>query len=198
MMSNRFWLPVLALLTLAACSSDRVVLLPDPDGKVGKIEIVTKAGGQLMDQPKTVSSVSSPTSLPKAPQPISDDKIQSVWGQALSAMPPPPETFILYFMSGTADLTDASEQALPGIVERMKMRPVLHIVVAGHADAVGSDEANIAVSRDRARKVRDLLVKGGAPPNAFEVSSHGKRNPLIKTRDGVSEPRNRRVTVTLQ
>lgn len=197
-MNKTFWIPVFALLALGACSSDRVVLLPDPDGKVGKVEIVTTGGSQLLDQAKTVSSVRSKTSVPKAPEAISDEKIKEGWGQALAAMPPPPETFILYFMSGTSDLTDASEQSLPGIILRMKQRPILHIVVAGHADAVGSDEANIVVSRDRARLVRDLLVKAGAPPAVFEVSSHGKRNPLVKTRDGVSEPRNRRVTVTLQ
>lgn len=197
-MNKTFWIPVFALLALSACSSDRVVLLPDPDGKVGKVEIVTPGGSQLLDQAKTVSSVRGKTSAPKAPEAISDEKIKEGWSQALAAMPPPPETFILYFMSGTSDLTDASEQSLPGIIERMKQRPFLHIVVAGHADAVGSDEANIVVSRDRARLVRDLLVKAGAPPAVFEVSSHGKRNPLVKTRDGVSEPRNRRVTVTLQ
>ncbi|MBF0353910.1 MAG: OmpA family protein [Alphaproteobacteria bacterium] len=197
-MNNRILSALLLLLALSACSNNRVVLLPDPDGKVGKVEIITQGGMQILDQPKTVSSISSAKSAPKAPEAISDDKIQSVWGQAMSAMPPPPETFIIYFMSGTSDLTDASEKALPGIITRMKSRPVLHIVVAGHADAVGSDEANIAVSRDRAKKVRDLLVKAGAPPGTFEVSSHGKRNQLFKTPDGVSEPRNRRVSVTIQ
>ncbi|MBF0167005.1 MAG: OmpA family protein [Alphaproteobacteria bacterium] len=197
-MNNRLFPALLILLALSACSNNRVVLLPDPDGKVGKVEIITQGGTQILDQPKTVSSFSSAKSAPKAPEAISDDKIQSVWGQAMSAMPPPPETFIIYFMSGTSDLTDASEKALPDIIAKMKSRPVLHIVVAGHADAVGSDEANIVVSRDRAKKVRDLLVKAGAPPGAFEVSSHGKRNQLFKTPDGVSEPRNRRVSVTIQ
>jgi len=32
----------------------------------------------------------------------------------------------------------------------------------------------------------------------LRVSSHGERNLLIKTRDGVSEPRNRRVEVSVR
>jgi len=63
---------------------------------------------------------------------------------------------------------------------------------------VGSDEVNLRISRQRAEKVRDGLMAAGAKPEAVDVSSHGKRNPLVPTADGVSEPKNRRVSVTIQ
>ena len=72
------------------------------------------------------------------------------------------------------------------------------MLVAGHADGTGSDETNIKVSRERAEMVRDMLVKMGVPAAAIEATSHGKRNPLVKVPDGTAEPRNRRVSVTIQ
>lgn len=186
----------LLALTLAACAdANRVVLMPDPDGHVGKVEVATKAGSQTLTQPKTALSASAITAAPKI---LDDAEINKTWGAAIAAQPPRPQTFTLYFVSGTADLTPESAAELPAIVAVVTRRPHARLIIAGHADAVGSDEINQRLSRQRAEKVRDSLMVAGAKPEAVDVSSHGKRNPLVRTPDGVAEPRNRRVSVTVQ
>lgn len=186
----------LLALTLAACAdANRVVLMPDPDGHVGKVEVATKAGSQTLTQPKTALSARAITATPKI---LDDAEINKTWGAAIAAQPPRPQTFTLYFVSGTADLTPESAAELPAIVAVVTRRPHARLIIAGHADAVGSDEVNQRLSRQRAEKVRDNLMNAGAKPEAVDVSSHGKRNPLVPTADGVSEPRNRRVSVTVQ
>ncbi|OJX77397.1 OmpA family protein [Magnetospirillum sp. 64-120] len=183
-------------LLLAGCAdANRVVLMPDPDGHVGKVEVASKAGSQTLTQPKTVVSAGSITAAPKA---LNDAEIDKTWGAAIAAQPPRPQTFTLYFISGTADLTAESATELPAIIAVVTARPHARLIIAGHADAVGSDEVNLRISHQRAEKVRDSLMKAGAKPEAVDVSSHGKRNPLVPTADGVSEPRNRRVSVTVQ
>lgn len=183
-------------LTLAACAdANRVVLMPDPDGHVGKVEVTAKGGSQTLTRPKTALSAGAITAAPKI---LDDTEINKTWGAAIAAQPPRPQTFTLYFVSGTADLTPESAAELPAIVAVITARPHARLIIAGHADAVGSDEVNQRISRQRAEKVRDSLMQAGAKPEGLDVSSHGKRNPLVPTADGVAEPRNRRVSVTVQ
>ena len=54
------------------------------------------------------------------------------------------------------------------------------------------------LSSNRAKAVKDLLVKQGAESNDIRTTSHGKENLLIPTGDNVYEPRNRRVEVVVR
>lgn len=197
--SLRVMAAALAFAGLTACSSgDRVVLMPDPDGHVGRVEVATAAGARVLDQAKTGTSVANARSAPSAAEAVSEQTIDTVWGAALRAMPPRPQTTLLYFKTGTAELRPESEAELPRIAALLRAWKHPHVLVVGHADATGSEGTNIKVSRERAAMVRDMLVSMGVPARDIEVSSHGKRNPLVKTPDGVAEPRNRRVSVTIQ
>ena len=198
---NKFFLPALglAMMALAACSGgDRVVLMADPDGHVGRIQVSSAGGTQVLDQEKTASNVATAKSAPTAAKPVEEQEIRKVWGRALAAMPPRPQTFLLYFKTGGSDLRDESKPEVTRITDVLRDWTHPHVLVAGHADGTGSDEINIKVSRERADAVRDMLVKMGVPSDAIEATSHGKRNPLVKVPDGTAEPRNRRVSVTIQ
>lgn len=188
-------LAALGLLLAGCADANRVVLMPDPDGHVGKVEVTAKGGAQTLTQAKTAVSAGAVTAAPK---PLNDAEIDKTWGAAIAAQPPRPQTFTLYFVSGTADLTPESVAELPAIIAVVTTRSHARLIIAGHADAVGSDDVNLRISRQRAEKVRDSLLKAGAKPEGLDVSSHGKRNPLVPTADGVSEPKNRRVSVTVQ
>ncbi len=195
-----FVLAVATMAALAGCASgDRVVLLADPDGHVGSVNVTSTAGSQTLTQAKTGVEVARADRAPTAPEAVTDQTIQDVWGPALAAMPPRPRTILLYFEAGTADLTEESRtKQLPEISAILANWAYPHLLVAGHADATGSDTVNIQISRRRAEAVRDILVGMNVSGAAIEVTSHGKRNPLIKTPDGVAEPRNRRVSVSIQ
>lgn len=196
----RPWLRALALavlVALGACAPrTEVVLMPDPDGRVGQVLVANPAGAQTLSAART--GVVAGRAAPEAPAPVAQERIAQVWGAALAAQPPPPAEFLLYFRTGGVDLTPPSVALIPQIVDRLRGWPFPRVAVAGHTDATGSDATNMALSRRRAAVVRDLLVAAGIPAAAIEVSSHGKRNPLVPTPDGVAEPRNRRVTVTIR
>ena len=63
---------------------------------------------------------------------------------------------------------------------------------------MGNAEFNDHLSGQRAQRVRDDLVKRGIAGNHIEVSSRGKREPLVPTPERVSEPKNRRVEINVR
>ena len=68
------------------------------------------------------------------------------------------------------------------------------VLVEGHADAKGREDTNLLLSLERAEGIagplRDKLDSG----HVIAVP-RGEREPLVKTKDGVENPKNRRVTL---
>ena len=189
----------LLLLSLAACAGgNRFVLLEEEDGSVGAITVANDAGAQTVDQPGTVTQVASATAAPSAPEEISQEEIDKTWGASLQASPLKPRSFLLYFITGTDILTQASRQQLPEIVASIREYPAPEVTVTGHTDTTGSAARNARLALDRAEAVRGLLIDAGLDPALIEVTSHGEDNLLVQTPDDVDEPRNRRVEVQVR
>lgn len=200
-MNKRFAALSLALglvLAVAACApQSTVVLVPDADGHVGRIEVAAKGQAVILDQANTASSTAK-GGQPSAGKSLSPAEISTTWADALAIMPERPAAFQLYFNTGTAEVKSESMAVLDQAVAQALRRPHVLVMVAGHADATGSAEINDRISRQRAEVVRALLIERKIPADAIRTSSHGKRNPLYPTAEGMAEPRNRRVTVTIQ
>jgi len=71
------------------------------------------------------------------------------------------------------------------------------VAIAGYTDLAGSQQYNLALSKRRADRVKTALVQDGVPASAIDESWHGKENPRVPTADGVREPQNRRVEITM-
>lgn len=180
---------------------DQIVLLPDPDGKVGVIKVITEGGSQILDKPGYATQVEDLNKPPIAPKPIDEKEMLSVFGPALSAQPDLTGrfiSFILYFESDTTKLTHEAEGLLPEVVRTIKNRKSNEIYVLGHTDRVGTEVYNIRLSTRRAYYVRDRLIFNGIKSSALVVSFHGEAIPMVYTEDEVPEPRNRRVEVIVR
>lgn len=187
------------LLLLGGCAGQTsVALLPEDDGHVGKVAVSAGGVTQLLDAPLQATVFDTKDGIPSVPSVLTAAKVQETWGAALAALPPAPLHYTLYFDSGTAVLTAESAALLPIIRTALTQRPFPHLEIIGHADATGSDALNLTLSRERAEAVAKILREGDLSQASLAISSHGKRNPLVPTPDGVSEPRNRRVTVGVQ
>jgi len=84
------------------------------------------------------------------------------------------------------------------ILPAVASRKTSGVSVVGHADREGTRQLNCQLGLDRALAIKQLLITKGIDPRNIEVTSHGEDNPLIKTKDNVPEPRNRRVEVVLR
>jgi len=212
-MKRRSWFAVflagVVLAGMSACGPHRVatstspgqtlaVLLPDPgDGAVGRAVVSgNNASSEL------AAARESTTVLPnRPPGPVtvmSEADVARVFGDALSALPPAPQHFVLYFRFESEELTDESHALVPQILQAVKEHPFPDVAVVGHTDTTGTRTGNFELGLRRARAIRGRLVDAGIGAALIDVSSHGESDLLVKTADEVLEPRNRRVEITVR
>ena len=194
-----FILLLLGALLIGGCATGKtvVVLLPDPDGQVGEVEISNKDGTRNINQAGyavTVTSGNAPQPAAKMPE----KEIKHIFAEALVAEPAPPARYILYFLWDSTELKPDSQVTIKEITIEIEKKVSSDIEVIGHTDRSGTGEFNMALSRRRAEKVRDLLVASEIAPATVRVGFHGEGNPLIQTADNMPEPRNRRVEVIVR
>jgi outer membrane protein OmpA-like peptidoglycan-associated protein len=185
---------------LISCAPKKnlVVLLPDPDGKVGKIEVSNKGGTQSLTEPRQATEIKTADVSPSSPVSMKQEEVVKIFGDALSAQPDAPLRFLLYFQSGTTELTEESQRQVSEILAAIEVRKSKDVSIVGHTDRVGSTETNYRLGLERAESIKSILLSKGVDPSGIEVTSHGEDNPLVKTEDEVAEPRNRRIEITVR
>lgn len=92
----------------------------------------------------------------------------------------------IFFETGKATLTPESRLELEKAIELMRTNPTMVVEIGGHTDNVGDDSFNMKLSHDRARSVRDYLVKGGIASERLQAKGYGELNPVAsnETEDG--------------
>ena len=177
---------------------DLVVLLPDPgDGTIGRAVVSNPAGAVDLAAARESTSVS--LNQPPAPVTVmSQAEVRRLFGDALSALPPAPQHFILFFRFESDELTEESRALLPQVLQAIKNRPVPEVAVVGHTDTMGTAGSNIELGLRRAKAIRSVLIDAGVDAALIEATSHGEADLLVKTADEVPEARNRRVDITVR
>jgi outer membrane protein OmpA-like peptidoglycan-associated protein len=213
---------VMALILLFPETKEMVVVLPGADGHVGTVVVERGDERFILNEPyaSTRLTTTGEVKLEKLEQrelPASTEgatEAQSPFAQspferaaaalpgfkgAVAALPARPASFYLYFITGTDTLTDASKLEFERMLEELRKRPTPDIVVIGHTDRVGAPEANDELSLQRAERMKaDLVGQGIAPPERIRAAGRGEREPVIPTEDGVDEPLNRRVEISVR
>lgn len=174
-----------------------VVLLEQEGGKVGAVSLTNAGGEVLLDKARGAVSMSD-GKAPADAGSLNDAEISLLFGGALAALPEPPLYFVLYFQSGSNDLTAESAAQLPDIIETIVNRSAPDITVIGHSDRVGRADTNARLSLVRARSVADMLLARGISPEIVAVTSFGESDNAVPTADNVAEPANRRVEISVR
>jgi outer membrane protein OmpA-like peptidoglycan-associated protein len=129
---------------------------------------------------------------------VSEADVKSIFGDALSALPPAPRRFTLFFRFESDELTDQSQALIPEILAAVREHAVQDVVVIGHTDTMGTQPANYGLGLKRAMMVRNLLIAAGLNGTTIEATSVGELDPFVKTPDETPEPRNRRVDIAVR
>jgi len=214
---------VLALVLLFPGTKEMVVVVPSADGHVGMVVVERGDDRVILNEAYATSRVTSDgqihleklqpaqaqskslqsASLERAamPQPALEQVAAALpmFHDAIAALPPRPVSFLLYFVTGTDDLTDASKQELARMLEELRRREVADIVVIGHTDRVGNEQANDELSLARAERVKaEFVAQGIASAERIRAAGRGEREPLVPTGNDVDEPLNRRVEINVR
>ncbi len=190
---------LIASLVLGGCatsSQDLIVLLPDKEGKVGTVIVQGQKGKAVLNTAYAAARTTTDSGVQRGT--ASQSEVKDVFGSALAAQPSRPLSFILYFESGIDEFTEESKQEVKRLLVEMARRQAPDITVIGHTDLVGPDPSNDALSLQRAERVKSILAGMGIPAERILTAGRGRREPLIPTAEGVSEPRNRRVEINVR
>jgi outer membrane protein OmpA-like peptidoglycan-associated protein len=174
-----------------------IALLPAPDGAAGRANVSNPRGAVDLNQARQATRIAA-DGAPAAPGLLDEEEIQQLFGDALSAMPMPPQRWVLRFLFDSDELTNESRALLPDVLRLVRERPTPEVTVVGHTDTMGADEANQQLGLRRAAAVRRLLLDAGVEVALIEMTSHGEADPLVTTPDETSEPANRRVEISLR
>jgi len=195
---KRSVLAICAMLAVTGCSRSSLVLLPDEDGGHGKITILKPnrpGSGTIVSEANTRATLdgSRPSIRPLGAKGLKPDEALLV-----SALPPPPKSFTLYFFEGTTEMTPESVPVLDLLRAEIARRPGAEVQVTGHTDTVGSYAENDMLSLRRAREILSLLATRGFDRSIMTAVGRGERELKVPTGDNVSNPINRRVEVIVR
>jgi len=113
-----------------------------------------------------------------------------------AAVAPQQQTFIVFFEFDKSSLTADGRQVVDAAAAAFKSGKS-GVAIAGYTDLAGTQQYNLALSKRRADTVKAALVRDGVLASAINESWHGKENPRVPTADGVREPQNRRVEISM-
>jgi outer membrane protein OmpA-like peptidoglycan-associated protein len=109
----------------------------------------------------------------------------------------PTEPTIIYFATDRATLWPAAQARLDEIAATLSANPAWGLMVAGHADARGTDNHNEHLSERRVRRVREYLASRGIDEDRVRGRAFGERQPVADDEaDATALHRNRRVEIT--
>lgn len=101
-------------------------------------------------------------------------------------------TATVHFDYDQSDLRAEDKAILDAKVPILQANPGVMIRIAGHTDARGSDEYNLALGQRRAAAAKRYLMDHGVADSRIETISYGEERPVAQGSDDAAYALNRR------
>ncbi len=147
-----------------------------PDGFARFSRIVVDEEGEERDE--------------SAPEAVSADFCIILLNRKSSADP-------ILFQSGSAAIGRESDATLDALAELLLRCQSARIEVGGHTDSQGTEEANLALSRERAASVRLSLLARGVEEGRLTSEGYGEAAPIASNETAEGRAKNRRIEFKL-
>jgi OOP family OmpA-OmpF porin len=102
----------------------------------------------------------------------------------------------LEFEFAKASIRDRSYPYLNRVADMLLLKG-FSLKLGGHTDDVGSNAANISLSKNRAESVKTYLVSRGVNFGRIEAVGYGESQPVASNKTAAGRQKNRRVEFTL-
>jgi outer membrane protein OmpA-like peptidoglycan-associated protein len=99
----------------------------------------------------------------------------------------------IFFDTGASTLREESYPELNRLVRLLEDNPTMQIALGGYTDNVGGEDANLALSRDRANSVMQYLLSQGIAADRLTAAGYGEASPVASNDTEEGRQLNRRV-----
>lgn len=103
----------------------------------------------------------------------------------------------VFFATNSTTIDAEGRKAIDSVVKAY-VKNGKDVIVVGHADRVGTNDYNLALSKRRAETVKVALKRGGVSGARVEEKYFGEEQPLVPTKDNVPNRSNRRVLIVVR
>ncbi len=104
----------------------------------------------------------------------------------------------IFYATNSSDINRTSKIILDAFAEYLQENPSLSIEIGGHTDNVGSRDANMALSMDRAFEVKGYLEKQGVSGARITAKGYGPDKPIANNASPEGRAKNRRTEFTVR
>jgi OOP family OmpA-OmpF porin len=104
---------------------------------------------------------------------------------------------MIHFATDKAEITPESRPLVKKFAEFLIKNKGSLVHIIGHTDWRGSDQYNMALSKRRAKAVRDALIEYGVSASRLSTEGRGEREPIASNRTPEGMALNRRTEVHL-
>lgn len=101
----------------------------------------------------------------------------------------------LRFEPAKTTLTDNDLPSLDRLAGLLAEHPDLNVRIEGYTDALGDEQVNLTLSRERAEAVKQALVARGVKPERVTAEGMGPERPIADNATSAGRAQNRRVEV---
>lgn len=168
---------------------ERIVLLPNADGRPSAVIVTSAQGDTVIDRPYLSARVRRDGAV--SAQDEDPVKLRERYGSTLGAMPAGPVSAVLYFEPGGELLVPESAERLVALRAQLRKRAEPEVTLVGHAARADAPGSNDELSRARAAAVGRALALEGVPQERIGIWARGSR-------DSQGMPGDRRVEVRIR
>ncbi len=104
--------------------------------------------------------------------------------------------FSVRFKYGGVDILEEFNDSMIMLIDTLINNPIeVHLI--GYTDSIGNDEDNITLSKARALKISEILIKSGVKSEKIFISYNGENSPVKSNSSEFERSLNRRVEVVI-
>jgi outer membrane protein OmpA-like peptidoglycan-associated protein len=98
----------------------------------------------------------------------------------------------ILFETNSSKIIESSKLVINGFANWLKDNKSVNVEIQGHTDDVGADEANMALSMDRAFSVMEFLLELSINPERLSFKGYGETSPKFSNDNSDNRSKNRR------
>ncbi len=167
--------------------------LPEPKAEIIKEEVITSLEGNecpiKIDEPDRDRD-GVPDEIDQCPNTPCDFSVDDK-GCPVKA------NLMIHFETDKANITEYSRKLVKNFADFLIKNKGSLVHIIGHTDWRGSDQYNMALSKRRAKAVRDALIEYGVSASRLSTEGRGEREPIASNRTKEGMALNRRTEVRL-